>query len=282
MPTRIKRAAGAGVLIIEDNASNLELMTYLLEAFGHQVSKAETGVAGLEKALAGDFDVVLCDIHLPDIGGEEIAARLKSSSSTRSLPLIAVTALAMMGDRDRLMAAGFDGYIAKPLDPETFVTQVELFARLSPSLARHAEITQDSSQERQQLPSRGTVLVLDDSVQDRYFLRFLLEPKGFHVDECATIADAMARAHEQRPDLIISDVNLANNEDGEDFLLRVKHDPSLHDIPVILITSTDKPSNAKVMRVKTAGAEAFLVRPLSPDEVLRAIEAALPEGSNAE
>src|SRR5258706_15483277 len=117
----------ARILIIEDNEANLELMSYLLRAFGHAVAVARDGAQGLEMARSGQADLVLCDIQLPVIGGREIASRLRSDAAFERLPLVAVTALAMVGDRETMLAAGFDGYIAQPIAPESFVPQVEAF-----------------------------------------------------------------------------------------------------------------------------------------------------------
>ena len=114
----------ARILIIEDNEANLELMSYLLRAFGHSVVAARDGVRGLEMARSGEADLVLCDIQLPGIGGREIASRLRADAAFDRLPLIAVTALAMVGDRETMLAAGFDGYIAKPITPDALVEAV--------------------------------------------------------------------------------------------------------------------------------------------------------------
>ncbi|NTV63059.1 MAG: response regulator [Oscillochloris sp.] len=117
----------ARILLIEDNAANLELMTYILDAFGHQVRFAHDGIEGLAAVAANPPDVIICDVQLPRLDGFAVAHHLKSDASLRRIPLVAVTALAMVGDRDRILAAGFDGYIAKPIEPEHFVRQVELF-----------------------------------------------------------------------------------------------------------------------------------------------------------
>jgi two-component system cell cycle response regulator len=117
----------ARVLVIEDNAANLELMTYLLRAFGHTALTAREAYEGLEIAQRERPDIIVCDIQLPDIEGYEVARQLKSNADLRNIPLIAVTALAMVGDRDRILATGFNGYISKPIVPETFVPQLEAF-----------------------------------------------------------------------------------------------------------------------------------------------------------
>jgi two-component system, cell cycle response regulator DivK len=118
---------GARILVIEDNPANLELARYVLEASGNTVFAAPDGESGLGLALAEPPDLVICDLQLPGIDGIELAKRMKAEPGLAHVPLIAVTAYAMVGDRERVLSAGFDGYIAKPIDPETFATQVTAF-----------------------------------------------------------------------------------------------------------------------------------------------------------
>ncbi len=117
----------ARILVIEDNPTNLELISYLLKAFGHETLAATDGEKGLEVVRREMPDLIICDIQLPNMNGYEVARRLKADPALRAIPLVAVTAMAMVGDRDRVLAAGFDGYIPKPIAPETFVGQVEAF-----------------------------------------------------------------------------------------------------------------------------------------------------------
>ena len=117
----------AKILVIEDNPTNLQLMVYLLQAFGHTPLEAVDGETGLTMIQREAPDLILCDIHLPGIDGFEVANQLKNHPTLKLIPRVAVTALAMVGDRDRILSAGFDGYITKPITPETFVSQVEAF-----------------------------------------------------------------------------------------------------------------------------------------------------------
>jgi CheY-like chemotaxis protein len=123
LPTRSR----SRILIIEDNPANLELMAYLLSAFGHTTLSASDGEAGLAKAIAEHPDLIICDVLLPKVDGYEVARRLKMHPVCRTIPTVAVTALAMVGDRDRVLEAGFDGYLNKPIDPEAFVAEIESF-----------------------------------------------------------------------------------------------------------------------------------------------------------
>jgi CheY-like chemotaxis protein len=119
----------ARILVIEDNAANLELITYLLKAFGHTTIVARDGEEGLRIARTRLPDLILCDLALPKLDGYEVARQLKADPALKEIPLIAVTASAMAGDRDKVIAAGFDGYIRKPITPETFVGEVESHLR---------------------------------------------------------------------------------------------------------------------------------------------------------
>jgi CheY-like chemotaxis protein len=117
----------ARILVVEDDPVSLELMAYLLTAFGHTVLRAADGVEALRVARRELPDLVLCDNQLPVLSGVEVARELKSAAATRGIPLVSVTAAAMPGDRQRLLEAGFDGYLAKPITPETFVQEVEAY-----------------------------------------------------------------------------------------------------------------------------------------------------------
>lgn len=121
----------ARILLIEDNATNLDLMTYLLRAFGYDVTTATDGVAGLEKALSEPYDLVLTDILMPQMDGYEFARRFRQDARLSETPLVAITALAMTGDREKILAHGFDGYIAKPIDPKHFRAQIAAFLEKS-------------------------------------------------------------------------------------------------------------------------------------------------------
>ena len=108
----------ARILVIEDNPTNLELMSYLLKAYGHEILTAIDGKEGVEVAHRSRPELIICDVQLPKLDGFGVAARLKSHPALRSIPLVAVTALAMVGDRDKLLTAGFDGYLSKPIQAE--------------------------------------------------------------------------------------------------------------------------------------------------------------------
>ena len=114
----------AKVLVIEDNPANMTLATFLLQSVGHSVLMASDAEAGVALAGAQQPDLILMDIQLPGMDGLRATALLKGDPVTRDIPVIALTALAMKGDEERIRAAGCDGYIAKPLSYKDFLTTI--------------------------------------------------------------------------------------------------------------------------------------------------------------
>ena len=114
----------ARVLVVEDNSSNMTLATFLLNSVGHSVLPALNAEAGLTTARNERPDLILMDIQLPGMDGLQATALLKADEATRDIPVIALTALAMKGDEERIRAAGCDGYIAKPMAYQTFLQTV--------------------------------------------------------------------------------------------------------------------------------------------------------------
>jgi two-component system cell cycle response regulator DivK len=114
----------ATILVIEDNPANMTLATFLLQSAGHTVLAARDAEVGLTLARSQGPKLVLMDIQLPGMDGLEATRLLKRDDATRAIPVIALTALAMKGDEERIRAAGCDGYIAKPLDYKDFLKTV--------------------------------------------------------------------------------------------------------------------------------------------------------------
>jgi two-component system, cell cycle response regulator DivK len=123
----------ATILVVEDNPANLKLATFLLAAAGHQVISATDAEAGLILARDEHPTLILMDMHLPGMDGLAATRVLKQGAATRTIPVVAMTALAMRGDEERIRAAGCDGYIAKPLAYRHFLSVVA--AHLAPAAA---------------------------------------------------------------------------------------------------------------------------------------------------
>ncbi len=264
----------ARVLIIEDNPDNLELVTYLLEAYGHEISTADNGELGIEAVRREQPDIVLCDIHLPGVDGYAVARSLKSDASTRDIPLLAVTALAMVGDSDKVSAAGFDGYITKPIEPENFVTQVDRYLgegqRGALPSGRQAEASVNVETSR---AVRETLIVVDDTPMNQELIYQTLTPFGYDVRLASDVESAFELARAAPPDLILSDLHMPG-ADGFEFVRRLKADPQLASIPFIFISSSVWGEQDRETAL-ALGVERFLLRPIEPQALIDEITACL-------
>ena len=117
--------AGAQILVVEDNEKNMKLFRDVLQASGFRTLEATTGARAVELAAQHAPDLVLMDIQLPDTDGVEALGRLREDPRTASIPVVALTAQAMHGDRERFLAAGFDGYVSKPVNVVEFIGTVK-------------------------------------------------------------------------------------------------------------------------------------------------------------
>lgn len=257
----------ATVLVIEDDPASLELMSYLLRAHGYNTLKALRGDEGLALARAHRPDLTVCDIQLPAIDGYEIARTLKADPETASLRLVAVTALAMVGDRDRVLACGFDGYVSKPIEPSTFVQQLQPWGLQGGATWKDASETRTTPQERIKTTANSIViLVVDDSPVNIELKRSILEPQGYTVITAQTAADGLAQARTHHPALIFTDIGLPGPS-GFELLKWLRTDPQLGSTPVIVITSTHDAASSRRL-AQDLGATRFLMRPVEPPVLL--------------
>jgi len=118
---------GARILIIEDDPASRELVKYLLESAGHDTLLANEGATGVQMAIDETPDLLICDLQMPVMNGYQVVQTLREYPLWRKVPVIAVTAFSMPGDRDKALAAGFDEHISKPIAPRHFVAQIEAF-----------------------------------------------------------------------------------------------------------------------------------------------------------
>jgi CheY-like chemotaxis protein len=121
------------ILVVEDNDMNMQLVEFLLEEGGYHIVKATSGEEALAITRDGDGsgppDLILMDIHLPGMDGLSVVHAIKSNPQTARIPILALTAHAMRGDKDRFLEAGCDGYISKPIDVKTFIASIEKYLR---------------------------------------------------------------------------------------------------------------------------------------------------------
>jgi two-component system, cell cycle response regulator len=266
---------GARILVVEDTAHSLHLMTYLLTAYGHTVAGAVTGEQAIDLAPATMPDLVVMDLQLPGIDGFETMTAIRAIAGLRAVPVVAVTSFAMVGDRDRAVDAGFDHYLTKPIDPESFVAEIDL--RLPEPLrgARPRGPGTPSPPVTAPAPvPKGRpgmdILVLDDSPLNRTLLRSMLEPHGYDVWTAATVDEAVASLDAHRPDLVLSDVHLGDHS-GTELLAHIRAVPALADVPFVFLSATSDWQDP----VPGEGSVRFLHRPIEPPALLDEVEALL-------
>lgn len=126
----------ARILIVEDNATNLALVEYLLKAAGYEILAADDGTRGMRMAQESRPDLIICDIQLPGMSGYDVLEQIRADPALKDTPVIALTAFSMPNDRADVLEAGFDCYLSKPIEPEKFRAQVEAY--LDPALRSSA------------------------------------------------------------------------------------------------------------------------------------------------
>jgi two-component system cell cycle response regulator len=177
-----------------------------------------------------------------------------------------------VGDREIIMSAGFDGYITKPIEPKSFVQQVDAFLPME-KRGRGAVLGQATDAEERPVPQGRRLLVVDDQQVNLDLAQSILRGSGYQVTTASTMAEALRLARSVPPDLIMSDVCMAD-ANGYDFIAAVKADPRLSSIPFVFVTSTMN-TETEQRKGLALGAARFLFRPIEPTELLREIAACL-------
>jgi two-component system cell cycle response regulator len=260
-------------------------MAYLLTAFGHEAVEAHEGAEGIEKARLTRPDLILLDIHMPRMDGYEVAQVLSADPACSHIPLVAVTALAMVGDREKILASRFSGYIAKPLDPEVFASQVQKHLGAghapigrSPAQSQHQEsvATPAAESPRHKL---AVVLFVDNTGANIDLVRSTLEPSGYEVFTALSAKEGLDLAQRTKPDLIVSDVHMPH-QDGYEFLRMVRAEPALAKIPFVFLSASVW-SIREQQQALIRGATKFISRPIDPGALLSELEDCLQESRGA-
>jgi two-component system, cell cycle response regulator len=265
--------AGTRILLIEDNAINMELMLYMLRAWGHDVSTATDAVQGLEMARRAPPQLIISDVQLPGMDGYEFARIVKADPQLRHIPLMALTAYAMVGDRERARSAGFDRYFSKPIEPAAFMAALEsVLPDRGPPPVGDVSMqgpAQAVPSELSALRPRTRLLMVDDGQFNLDFKRTLLEPAGYSVATAGDSATALAMLRQEPFDLVLSDVVMRGGS-GFDLLRQVRADAGLRDTPFILLTSSCTDAQSRAIGLEL-GANRYLARPIEPEALLAAI-----------
>ena len=245
----------ARILIIEDNPANVELMAFLLTAYGHTPVSAPDGARGVAAARAERPDLVACDVNLPGMNGFEVLASLKAEPGLKSVPVLAVTALAMAGDREKVLAAGFDGYISKPIEPDSFVAELEAF--LAP-----LETPQTA---------QPTVLLVDDDPFMLAVLGDMLAGQPWRVLSAASGEEGLELLAREPVEVIVCDQSMPGMS-GTDMLARaaIRHP---HTVRLMLTGQQDLAGVEAAVR--SGVADAHYVKPMAAQSLRERIAEAL-------
>ena len=191
---------GARILVVEDNPTNLELMIYLLGALGHEPFSAVDGSDALASVRSRAPDLVICDLQLPRVDGYEVARQMKADRSLAGIPIIAVTAYAMPGDRERAFAAGFNGYISKPIVPEQFMQQIGRF--LVRAGLPESDWTDPDKPGSEHF--RASILVIEPQPASCRRIARALEKRGFRLLFADSVKQVKEDQLQEKADLILA------------------------------------------------------------------------------
>ncbi len=252
----------ARILIVEDSPDIRVLIRMLLEPAGHQILTAADGREGVETTRREKPDLVLMDLSLPVLSGWEATRQIKGDPATSSITVLAVTAHAMQGDRDRAMAAGCDGFLSKPIDEETFASEVASWlGRRERAGSPHSGAASAGVADEEAGPS-GRILVVDDQPEVAQILRDDLLVDGHEVVTASSLEEASSFfTDESQFDLAIVDVMLGKDSGYEltgELIAR-----SAEYLPVLLVTA----GTIDRERGYAAGADDFIGKPIESAEL---------------
>jgi CheY-like chemotaxis protein len=253
----------ARILVVEDSPDIRVLIRMLLESAGHEVLTASDGREGVETAMSERPDLILMDLSLPVLSGWEATRQIKRNPDTAGITVIAVTAHAMQGDRERAMAAGCDGFLSKPIDEENFQEEVGTWLNRRETASRQASSPKAAPAPADNEPKpRGRILVVDDQPEVVDLLRDDLVVDGHEVVTAKSM-DEVSRVftEDSQFDLAVVDVMLGQDSGYElagELIAR-----SAEYLPVLLVTA----GTIDRERAFAAGADDFIGKPIESPEL---------------
>jgi len=244
------------ILVIEDDTLNLKLVESLLELGRYHILKAADAETGIRLVREQHPDLVLMDIRLPGMDGLHATRIIKQDPDLKDIPVIALTAQAMLGDQEKAEEAGCSGYISKPIDTRIFLAKLESFM-------------EDSRQKSGMslgiyTDHKARILVVDDDPLNVKLLTAKLSAVEYDVIEAYSGQEGLDKAAAESPDLLLLDVMMPYI-DGFEVTRRLKHDPHTRHIPIILVTALDERENKS--KGLEAGADDFLNKPINNVEL---------------
>jgi CheY-like chemotaxis protein len=275
------------ILLVEDNQLNREMFARRLERKGFQVVTAGNGQEALQRARSEGVSLILMDLSLPVLDGWEATRRLKADPATRSIPVIAMTAHAMVGDRQKALAAGCDDYQTKPVDLPELLAKINALAGAVPSLPQRPQLGRAQASRSVPAPppslspvtraraehrhaqaatsavpasSLAAILVVDDNPLNQDLLSRRLERDGFQTTLARDGKEALQCVHSAAFDLVLLDLMMPEMN-GIEVLRAIRTSYSMADLPVIVLTAKDQGED--MVTALNLGANDYITKPFS-------------------
>jgi CheY-like chemotaxis protein len=262
----------ARILIIEDEANNLDVARRIVRGAGHEALTATDGLSGLEMARREHPDAVLVDLLLPKLDGWSVTRAIREEAWAKEIPIIAVSALAMEADRARARDSGCNDFVTKPYAPAELRSVLNRYFAdgSAPKVAaRPAEVVLPGIEPSERL---GRVLVVDDEPANVELIVRRLTGNGYETLTAGNGHDAIAIATKEQPDLILMDIMMPGL-DGWQATRLLKGDPKTANIPVVFVTARDRPED--VAAGFEAGGMMYVNKPVEPVELFARVRQAI-------
>ncbi len=257
------------ILVVEDDHLNMKLMRSILALGHYQILEAGEAETGLELAARHHPDLILMDIQLPGLDGLGATRRLKQTPELAKIPVIALTGLAMDGDRENALAAGCDDYISKPINTRTFLASIR--ERLAPVEKAPAPPAAEPPTTVTG-PGQSKILVVDDDPMNVKLISAILSKDDYAIVTAYGGEEALRITRAENPDLILLDVMMPVM-DGYQVTREVKGDPVTAGIPIIMVTALNGTEDK--VRGLESGADEFLTKPVNRAELLARVKSML-------
>jgi len=248
------------ILVIDDNEDNLEVLVRKLQSRGYETIGAIDAKEGILKAQNQIPDLILMDIDLPKIDGYEATRRLKAKEKTKAIPIIAVTAHAMIGDKEKCMEAGCDDFDSKPIAFQGLLEKIE----------KHL-YKKHNGKKQLEIPTNH-ILIADDNEMNRDGLARLLEKKGYRTSVVINGKETLSSVIKKNFDLLLLDIMMPDIA-GTDVLKNIREIYSASDLPIIMVTA--KSEGTDIATSLGLGANDYVTKPIDIDILLSRIQVQL-------
>ncbi len=264
------------ILLVEDNELNQDMLSRRLLRRGYEVAIAIDGSLGVSMAISENPDLILMDMSLPVMNGWEATRLLKGNEQTQSIPVIALTAHAMVGEREKALEAGCDDYDTKPVDLQRLLQKVESLLANRASRDRTESETPHNMEQKSTMDRKSdsskTVLLVDDNEMNRDMLSRRLQRAGYIVLLATSGEEGLDSIRQQSVDLVLLDVMMPGIG-GLETLKRIRQNYSKAQLPVIMATAKDQSND--VVQAFELGANDYITKPIDFPIALARIQAQL-------